>query len=165
MIKKLFKIKKKAFNGVSSNREATEEVEDQQQACTFNINSSGISREGVENIYKQVEKCQGRYIWWWARTRILYRLDVQFLWVFSYINMFYDPKAADTIGIRVFSRAEDLCGGMALVGILSRLCPCPLLFAKNRQTYMYWGGEGRTNWTEGGGGAPLPPPFTVSSIW
>ena len=38
-----------SFNGVSSNREATEEVEDQQQACTININSSGISREGVKN--------------------------------------------------------------------------------------------------------------------
>ena len=69
-----------SFNGVSSTREATEEVEDQQQACTINRslknhftyfirlkelqmsssegprsfqngeNSSGISREGVENI-------------------------------------------------------------------------------------------------------------------
>ena len=39
-----------SFSGVVSNREATEEVEDQQQACTININSSGISREGVENI-------------------------------------------------------------------------------------------------------------------
>ena len=74
--------------------------------------------------------------------------------------MFYDPKAADTIGIRVFSRAEDLCGGMALVGILSRLCPCSLLFAKNRQTYMYWGGEQIELKVEG----EPPPPFTVSSI-